>query len=179
MSEPARHDDKWGEASPPTDQRQRRASGDSSEMSPIAARVDPERELPERATPAELGEWPVRSSAPARSRTADRAGYALGSATGRAQQLGVRLQDELHSRMDDLHNRVGDLRARFQLIRGRASENVQETAGHLKRDSRRNLKQMRSRAQQLAHDYPIHFVLGAAGSAFLIGFVLGWWRQND
>lgn len=175
MSEPARHDDAWGEV--PRSEKESRKEGELG--SRVSPRVYPERELPERATPGELGDWPLRTTAPARSQTADRAGYALGSAAGRAQQLGVRLQDELHSRMDELHSRVDDLRARFQLIRGRASENVQETAGHLKRDSRRNLTQMRSRAQQLAHDYPIHFVLGAAGSAFLIGFVLGWWRQSE
>ena len=174
MSEPATHDDPWGEA-----QSNRRAGIDNPQIPPSVARVYPERELPVTATPGELGEWPAHTVAPSRTQPADRAGYALGAAAGRAEQLGVRLQDELHHRMDDLHVRMDDLRSRFQLIRGRASGNVQETASHVKRDARRNFKQIRSRAQQLAHDYPIHFVLGAAGSAFLIGFVLGWWRQSE
>jgi hypothetical protein len=171
MSEPARHDEARGEV-PRSDQEHPKVGERSPGVPPPSARVDPERELPERGTPGELGKWPVHTTAPSRAQPADRAGYAMGTAAGRARQLGVRLQDQLHDRMDDL-------RARFQLIRGRASEGAQETAEHVKRDTRRSLTQMRSRAQQLAHDYPIEFVLGAAGSAFLVGFVLGWWRQSE
>jgi hypothetical protein len=80
---------------------------------------------------------------------------------------------------DQVHDRIGDLRSRFQVIRGRTAENAQETASHIKRDARRNLREVRSRAQHLAHEYPIHFVLGAAGTAFAIGFLLGWWRQSE
>ena len=80
---------------------------------------------------------------------------------------------------DEVHDRIEDLRSRFQVIRGRASENLHETAGDLRHDARHNLRQMRSRAQHLAHEYPIHFVLGAAASAFAIGFLLGWWRQSE
>lgn len=171
MSGPARHDDRWGEV-PRSEQENRNAGGPESGVSPPTARVDPDRELPEQATPGRIGEWPTRTTAPAGHPPADRAGYALGTAAGRARQLGSRLQDQVHDRIDDL-------RSRFQVIRGRASENVQETAGELKRDARQNLNQLQSRAQYLAHEYPIQFVLGAAASAFVIGFVLGWWRQSE
>lgn len=170
MSEPARHDDAWGEGTR-SDQENRRA-GERSPSVPPLTRVDPDRELPERATPGAIGEWPTRTTAPGGHPPADRAGYALGTATGRARQLGARLQVQVHDRVDDL-------RSRFQVIRGRASDNVQETAGELKQDARQNLRRLRSRAQYLAHEYPIHFVLGAAASAFAIGFVLGWWRQSE
>jgi hypothetical protein len=171
MSEPARHDDAWGKV-PPSEQENRKAGGPDSEATPPLTRVLPDRELPEQATPGQVGEWPIRSTAPVRNEPADRAGYALGAAAGRARQLGVRLQDQVHDRIDDL-------RSRFKVIRGRASEEVQETAGEVKHDARQNLNQLRSRAQYLAHEYPIQFVLGAAASAFAIGFLLGWWRQSE
>jgi hypothetical protein len=170
MSESARHDDAWGEV-PRSDEKNRRAGERSPEVVPPLARVDPDRELPERGTPAPIGEWPVWTTAPG-SHPADRAGYALGAAIGRSRQMRVRLQSEVH-------DRVRDLRSRFQVVEGRASENLHETAGELRRDARHKLREVRSRAQYLAHEYPIHFVLGAAGSAFAIGFLLGWWRQSE
>jgi len=168
MSEPARHDDTWGEV--PRSEKENRKEGNLG--SRVSPRVYPERELPERATPGALGEWPIRTTAPAGDRPVDRAGYALGAAVSRSRHLRLHLQDQVHDRIDDL-------RSRFQLIRGRASENLHETAGDLRHDARRNLREMRSRAQHLAHDYPIQFVLGAAGTAFAIGFLLGWWRQSE
>jgi len=171
MSEPARHDDAWGKV-PPSEQESRKAGGPDSGVSPPLARVDPDRELPEQATPGKLGEWPIRSTVPVGKQPADRAGHALGAAAGRARQLGVRLQDQVHDRIDDL-------RSRFKVIRGRASKEVPERAGEVKHDARKNLNQLRSRAQYLAHEYPIQFVLGTAASAFAIGFLLGWWRQSE
>ncbi len=174
MSEPARHDDAWDQV-PRSEKENRRKEKEGELGSPVPAplaRVYPERELPERATPGELGEWPIRTTRPGVHPPADRAGYALGSAVGRSRQMRLHLQDQVHDRLDDL-------RSRFEVIRGRASENLHETAGDLRHDARRNLREMRSRAQHLAHDYPIHFVLGAAGSAFAIGFLLGWWRQSE
>ncbi len=168
MSEPARHDDAWGEV--PRSEKESRKEGELG--SRVSPHVYPERELPERATPGELGKWPIRTSSPGAHPPADRAGYALGAAVGRSRQMRFHLQDEVHDRIDDL-------RSRFHIIRGRASENVHETAADLKRDARHNLRQMRSRGQHLAHEYPIHFVLGAAASAFAIGFLLGWWRQSE
>ncbi len=173
MSEPARHDDAWGQVPRSENEKRREKEGElGSRVSPPLARVYPERELPERATPGELGEWPVRTTRPGAHPPADRAGFALGAAVGRSRQMRLHLQDQVHDRIDDL-------RSRFQVIRGRASENVEETAGDLRRDARHNLREARSRAQFLAHEYPIHFVLGAAGSAFAIGFLLGWWRQSE
>jgi ElaB/YqjD/DUF883 family membrane-anchored ribosome-binding protein len=169
MSEPARHDDAWGNPSR-LDEETRRVGERASDAPPLI-RVHPDRELPERSTPGELGQWPFRSTAPA-GNPADRAGYALGAAVGRSRQMRIHLQDQVHDRIDDL-------RSRFQVIRGRTTQNAQETASHLQRDARRNLREMRSRAEHLAHDYPIHFVLGAAGTAFAIGFLLGWWRQSE
>lgn len=171
MSGPARHDDAWGEVTR-SDQENRREGGPEPRISPPIASVSPDRELPERATPGAIGEWPTRTTAPGGHQPADRAGYVLGTAAGRARQLGTRLQYQVQDRIDDL-------RSRFQLIRGRASQNVEETAADVEREARQNLSQLRSRAQYFAHEYPIHFVLGAAASAFLIGFVLGWWRESE
>lgn len=172
MSEPARHDDAWGEV-PRSDQEDRRGGERIPAAAPVA-RVDPDRELPERATPSELGEWPVRTTTPGahRNEPADRIGYTLGTAVARGWQMSSRLQDQVQ-------DRIRDLRSRFQVIEGRASADLHETAGDLKRDARHNLREARSRAQYLAHEYPIHFVLGAAAGAFAIGFALGWWRQSE
>jgi len=169
MSDPAKHDDAWAET-PRSNQGSRRPT--ESGVSRPLTRVYSELELPERGTPGQLGAWPAGTRSPAGNQPAERAGYALGSAAGRARQLKARFQSEAQDRFDEL-------RSRFRVIRGRTSENVQDTASHVKRDARQNLQRVRSRAEFYAHEYPIHFVVGAAGTAFLIGFILGWWRQSE
>ena len=172
MSEPARHDDAWDKVSRSEKENRREKEGNSDPQSGSSHTRLSRARIARASHPGELGEWPIRTTRPGVHPPADRAGYALGSAVGRSRQMRLHLQDQVHDRLDDL-------RSRFEVIRGRTSENLHETASDLRHDARRNLREMRSRAQHLAHDYPIHFVLGAAGTAFAIGFLLGWWRQSE
>ncbi|HLH10187.1 MAG TPA: hypothetical protein VKW78_23330 [Terriglobales bacterium] len=169
MFEAARHDGARGEI--PREDQYEAGAGEGVRnvaVSPALNPVDPDRELPEHGTPSELGEWPVTTTRPRTPQAADRLGQALGSAASQVRQIPINLK-----------YRIEDLRERFKVIRGRASNDVREAAGDLQQGAARNLRQARSRAQRLAHDYPIEFVLGSAAAAFLVGFILGWWRQSN
>src|SRR5512146_2173310 len=130
----------------------------SSMMPP---RLDPDRELP----PAD-----VQRNARLHE-TAETIGAAVGSAVESVRELPRRLQRELPRRMQDM-------KQRFTVIRGRTSQDASAAAAEWKQTAQHKVSQARHRAEYLAHEYPIHVIVGAAVTAFVIGFALRVWRSN-
>jgi len=134
----------------------------------------PERELPEHATPSSLGRIPGTSPNPRLNSAAESVGNALGTAVSGVRHLPSTLQVA---------------KARFTVIRGRKQRDVQEVAdqaldrlreasAEVKEQARDGLEQARSRAEQLAHEYPIEFIAGAAAFGMLLGMGLRIWRDH-
>lgn len=130
----------------------------SSMMPP---RLDPERELPPAGAPrnTRLHE------------AAETIGAAVGSAVETVKELPRRLQRELP-------RRVQDMKDRFTVIRGRTTEDASAAAAEWKQTAQQKVSQARNRAQYVAEEYPIHVIVGAAVTAFIIGFALRIWRSN-
>lgn len=135
--------------------------------------TDPERELPEHATPSRLGHIPVTPN-PRLHSAAESVGTALGTAVTRARHLPDRLQDA---------------KARFTVIRGRKQRDLKESADEavdrirdasveVKAQARETVAQARTRAEHLAHEYPLDFIAGAAAFGVLLGIGLRIWRDH-
>jgi len=151
--------------------------------------TDPERELPEHATPSHLGRIPGPATNPRLNGAAESVGSALGTAVSSVRHLPSTLQDA---------------KARFTVIRGRKQRDVQEAAGQtvnrireasvkvkdeaigrireasatVKDQAREGLEQARTRADNLAYDYPLEFIAGAATFGMLLGMGLRIWRDH-
>jgi hypothetical protein len=149
---------------------------------PLQPRVmsDPDRALPERATPSQLGHIPNegRASNPRLNSAAETVGSTLGSAVSQVRRVPDRLQDGL-----------AEAKQRFQVIRGRKGEDVKaamndavekarEAGEDLKDTAQEKLSEARSRAERLAHHYPLHVIGTAAAFGFLLGIVLRLWRDH-
>ena len=104
---------------------------------------------------------PERSNA-ALNTTAEKVGNAVGSAVDTVRHLPDRLQE---------------MKERFTVIRGRAKDEAISKAEELKDEAKLKAVEARNRAQRLAHDYPLHTILGAAGIGFIIGVGLRIWRN--
>lgn len=140
---------------------------------------DPDRALPERATPSQLGHIPVeRSSNPRLNSAAETVGTALGTAVTQVRRVPDRLQDGLQ-----------EAKQRFEVIRGRkgqdakealndAVEKAREAGEEFKDTAQEKLTEARTRAERLAHDYPLHVIGAAATFGFLLGIVLRLWRDH-
>lgn len=148
--------------------------------------------LPEHATPSALGHIPVPSANPRLNSAAESVGSALGTAV---------------SSVRGIPNKLQDAKARFTVIRGRKSQDVQqaaeETVNRIREagtdlteqarerlddvkeqarerlaDARQRVQQARSRADHLAHQYPLHVMAGAAAFGMLLGIGLRVWRDH-
>lgn len=141
---------------------------------------DPDRALPERATASRLGHIPTeeRSSNPRLNSAAETVGTALGSAVSQVRRVPDRLQGGLQ-----------EAKQRFQVIRGRkgqdakealndAADKARQAGEELKETAQEKLSEARTRAQHLAHNYPLHTIAGAAAFGVLIGIVLRLWRDH-
>ncbi len=136
--------------------------------------TEPERELPERATPSHLGRIPAPAESPRLNSAAETVGSALGTAVSSVRHLPDTLQDA---------------KARFTVIRGRKKQDakevaqeaigrMRETGAEMKDEARASLDQARTRAERLAHEYPLHVIAGAAGLGLLLGIGLRVWRDH-
>jgi vacuolar-type H+-ATPase subunit H len=141
---------------------------------------DPDRALPERATPSQLGHIPepTRPSNPRLNSAAETVGTALGSAVVQIRRAPDRVQGGLQ-----------EAKQRFRVIRGRkgqeakeslndAVEKARQTGEDLKDTAQEKLTEARTRAQHLAHNYPLQTIATAAGIGFLLGIVLRLWRDH-
>jgi ElaB/YqjD/DUF883 family membrane-anchored ribosome-binding protein len=66
---------------------------------------------------------------------------------------------------------------RQRLTRSRRT-GLETATSDWKDSARRSAYQARNRADQIAHQYPIQVIAGAAGAAFIVGFALRIWRAN-
>ncbi len=153
--------------------------------------TNPERELPEHATPSQIGHVPVMPVNPRLNSAAESVGSALGTAV---------------SNVRNLPNTLQDAKARFTVIRGRRKQDIQQTAeetvnrireagAEIKEQAREQLgeakerladvkdqalrraDEARARADRLAHEYPLHVIAGAAAVGMLLGIGLRIWRD--
>ncbi len=104
---------------------------------------------------------PGSRSSLALNTAAENIGSALGNAVERVKQL---------------PDRVQDMRQRFTVIRGHARQDMATRAADMaeeaRQQARRKAIEARSRAQFLAHEQPLRFILGAAAFGFVLGIVL-------
>jgi hypothetical protein len=105
----------------------------------------------------------VQAHSPALNGAAERLGSALGSAVERVKELPRRLEE---------------MKQRFTVIRGRTREDAAAAAAEWNQTARQKLRVARNRAQLLADEHPVEVVLGAAGLAFVVGFMLRIWRSG-
>jgi ElaB/YqjD/DUF883 family membrane-anchored ribosome-binding protein len=75
--------------------------------------------------------------------------------------------------------RARQAREQLREAQRRATGQIGETAGDLKRTARLRATQARDRTQQFVHEKPIHAIGGAAGTAFALGFALRLWRWKN
>ncbi len=81
-------------------------------------------------------------------------------------------------RVRELPRRMADMKQRFIVIKGRTREDAASTAGEIRENARQKVYEARTRAEHLAHEYPIEFILGAGATAFVLGFALRIWRSS-
>ena len=145
-------------------------------MHPLQPRLDPERELPEHATPSSLGHLPVGAErvSPRLQGAAESVGVALGTAV---------------LRLRGVPNRLQDAKRRFTVIRGRKQQDVREVADEaidrirdasveMKDKARLTAREARLRVNEYAHHYPLEAIAGAAAFGMLMGIGLRVWRDH-
>jgi hypothetical protein len=81
-------------------------------------------------------------------------------------------------RVREVPRRMAEMKQRFTVIRGRTREEAASTAGELRENARQKVYEARTRAEYLAHEYPMQFILGAGGTALVLGFALRVWRSS-
>jgi ElaB/YqjD/DUF883 family membrane-anchored ribosome-binding protein len=135
--------------------------------------------LPEHATDKPLGEWPVTDSRDTRLQNAGEAvGTALGTVVNEAREIPGRLQD-----------RMADIKKRFKVITGRrvaevksqaseVADDVEKRALELSAETKRELQHWEFRARLYAREYPLELIAATAGAGFVIGILLGLWREE-
>jgi ElaB/YqjD/DUF883 family membrane-anchored ribosome-binding protein len=135
--------------------------------------LNPQYELPERATDKPLGEWPEGTFPRRRYHAAaENAGERLGSMVNRARQL-----------PDYMSDRMRDLKQRFRVLRGRAGDsdvanNLRQQASGVADAAARIARKASSRAEYYANNYPVQFIAAAAAMGFFVGFLLRMGRDE-
>jgi ElaB/YqjD/DUF883 family membrane-anchored ribosome-binding protein len=81
-------------------------------------------------------------------------------------------------RVRELPRRVAEMKERFTVIRGRAREDAASTTEDLRQNARDKVRDARTRAEYLAHEYPLQFIAGAGAAAFVFGFAMRVWRSS-
>ena len=181
-------------ADPVYPNRQERASDPLQPSAPII--TDPERELPERATPSRLGEIPGDSVNPRLNSAAESVGTALGSAVVQVRRLPERLQDakqrftvirgrkgeQAKSAVNDAVAKARETGEEFATKARATGEEIADKARaageELKQTAQEKLAEAKTRTDRLAHDYPLHVIGSAAAFGMVIGIVLRLWRDN-
>lgn len=124
----------------------------------------------------------------------------LGAAAGKVVYMVRRARSSAKNLPDPVLDRLGGLAEEARLRaehlrttaaeRGRhwvqlAREKAAEVASHAREESRKLRQQARSnyavtrrKADEVAHDYPVHVALAAGAAGFLIGVSLRIWRSN-
>ena len=154
------------------------------------------KELPEHATPSAIGHIPGASVNPRLNSAAETVGSALGTAVSSVRGIPNKLQDakarftvikgnkaqDVQQAAEETVNRIREAGAEFT---GQARERLadvtdqaRERLSDLKSDARQRLQQARSRADHLAHEYPLHVMAGAAAVGMLVGIGLRVWRDH-
>lgn len=104
-----------------------------------------------------------REPAPRVRDAAETVGAAVGKAVGKVREL---------------PRRVSEMKERLTVVGGRKREDTATKAAEVKETARVRLHEAQSRADQIAHEYPIQFILGMGAAAFMLGFVMRIWRSS-
>ncbi len=108
--------------------------------------------------------------------------------TDAAESVGTVVGSAVHT-VRHLPDRLQEMKERFTVIRGRTKARASDTAADLKetaeqklQDARnlasRRLHDARERASEIANEYPLHVIAGAAAFAFVFGIILRIWRAH-
>jgi ElaB/YqjD/DUF883 family membrane-anchored ribosome-binding protein len=81
-------------------------------------------------------------------------------------------------RVRHLPQRFGDMKQRLTLIRGRARDQAAVSTTDLSRTAQEKARQVRTRAEFYANEYPVESILAIAGAAFVLGVLLRVWRSS-
>ena len=158
----------------------------SDPLHPSASIItDPERELPERATPSRLGEIPGDSVNPRLNSAAESVGSALGSAVVQARRLPERLQ-EAKQRFTVIRGRKGeqaksaldDAMAKARETGEQLADKARTAGEELKGAAQEKLTRATTRVDRMAHDHPLHVIGSAAAFGMMLGIVLRLWRDH-
>ncbi len=143
----------------------------------VAARTD--RMLqPEYRDSRPLGQLPIprpaqggpESGTESTSRMRDTA-HTVGSVVGKAVNTA-------RNTARDLPRRLAEMKERFTVIKGRTQENAAGKAAEIGENAKEKVNQARTRIEHYAHNYPVQFILGVGGAAFVVGMVLRMWRSS-
>ncbi|MGI9103147.1 MAG: hypothetical protein ACR2IF_11970 [Terriglobales bacterium] len=97
------------------------------------------------------------------SEAAEKIGTIMGAAVDQVRRLPDRLEEMKH---------------RFTVISGRAREDAKAKASDLTEEARLKAWEARTRAERLAHDYPVQVIAGAAAAGLVVGILLRLWRDH-
>lgn len=120
-------------------------------------------ETPTSAGRRVMAPIPQQRRNPVLNETAERVGTAVGNVANKVREL---------------PRRIEEMKQRLTVVRGRTSEDAKSAAVEWKQTAQERLHVARNRAQFYAHEYPMQVIAGAAGVAFVIGFVLRIWRGH-
>lgn len=122
-------------------------------------------------------------------RSAAQAGALAGHTVGLLRDIRKRFEEPGQAHDDRLSELGATARARTRAtvdeVRRKAGEHAEkwrqaalEKTAELRRQARDRYEQTRSRANQVARDYPVHVLLAAGVAGFLLGAALRTWRAN-
>ena len=136
------------------------------------------KELPEHATPSQIGHIPATPANPRLNSAAESVGTALGTAVNRVRQLPDRLQDA-KSRFTVIRGRKGrDVKEEAKEAAENAVNRIREVSADVQDQARDTVAQARTRADYLAHERPLDFIAGAAAFGMILGIGLRIWRDH-
>ncbi|MFB3813663.1 MAG: hypothetical protein ACE14L_06080 [Terriglobales bacterium] len=122
--------------------------------------------LPSSNLPAELpsrAETPMPREGKPLNEAAGKVGAMIGSAAKRVRTM---------------PQRAKELKHRLTIVRSQKMEDVADTTAELRQRAQQQAREARMRVQVWADQKPIQMIAGAAGAAFVLGFVLRTWRGN-
>ncbi len=100
---------------------------------------------------------------------------------GRASEAAEKVGNLVGAAVDQvrhLPDRLQEMKRRFTVISGRAQKDAKAKAGELKDEARLKVEEARTRAERLAHDYPLQLIAGAAATGLVVGILLRVWRDH-
>jgi len=84
----------------------------------------------------------------------------------------------LNRQLEAAGQTVNRIREASVKVKDEAIGRIREASATVKDQAREGLEQARTRADNLAHDYPLEFIAGAAGFGMLLGMGLRIWRDH-